>query len=84
MSLVCEQTLSSLESKKEDFERHKTRLAVVREEKDKRKLHMIGKTFYLLYLLYYPLPQSKHCVKYDIVRLALWNIETFLRKNDIL
>ena len=40
---ACEQTLASLESKKEDFERYKTRLAVVRKEKEKRKLELIGK-----------------------------------------
>ena len=42
---ACEQTLASLESKKEDFERYKTRLAVVRKEKEKRKLELIGKHF---------------------------------------
>ncbi|CAB4001430.1 Elongator complex 1 [Paramuricea clavata] len=38
---ACEQTLASFESKKEDFEQYRTRLGVVREEKEKRKLQLI-------------------------------------------
>jgi hypothetical protein len=42
LTSACEQTLASLESKKEDFEQYRTRLGVVRKEKEKRKLQSIG------------------------------------------
>ncbi len=42
LTSACELTLASLQSKKEDFVQYKTRLGIVRDEKEKRKLELIG------------------------------------------
>ena len=42
LTSACELMLASLQSKKEDFVQYKTRLGIVRDEKEKRKLELIG------------------------------------------